>query len=220
LGEIVKRKKEVNPSSTILNFSIDYNAVERSFVLESERSITKSKIQKKYDLKSESYDELYSQEQISKYRCAGKWFELNSTSKGLDIGCGTGLFIEKIAEKVELIIGIDLSIGMLLKAKLKLRNKFNVHLINSDMDFLPLKKHSFDRIFIFTVFQNSSEIFKSVEELRPLLAPCSKIIISILKKNVNLKEIKEIISRINKNGYSIEISNTKDFIIELKMFNR
>lgn len=108
---------------------------------------------------------------------------------------------------------------MLLKAKLKLRNKFNIHLINSDMEFLPLKKHSFDRIFIFTVFQNSSEIFKTVEELYPLLAPCSKIIISILKKNVNLNEIKEMISRINKNGYSIEISNTKDFIIELKTFN-
>jgi malonyl-CoA O-methyltransferase len=188
--------------------------------LECERSIIKSKIQKNYDLKSESYDELYSKEQISKYRYAGKYFELNSTSKVLDIGCGTGLFIERMAEKVELIVGIDLSIGMLLKAKLKLRNKLNTHLINSDMEFLPLKKHSFDRIFIFTVFQNSSEIYKTIDELRPLLKTCSKIIISILKKNINLNEIREMISRINKNGHSIDISNTKDFIIELKMFNR
>jgi ubiquinone/menaquinone biosynthesis C-methylase UbiE len=187
--------------------------------LESERSIIKNKIQKEYDLKSGSYDELYSEEQISKYRSVRKWFELNSQTKILDIGCGTGLFIEKIEEKVELIIGIDLSIRMLQKAKLKLCNKFNTHLINSDMEFLPLKKYSFDLIFIFTVFQNSSEIFRTIEELRPLLAPRSKIIISIFKKNMTLNDIKEAISRINKNEYSIKISNTKDFIIELKMFN-
>ena len=173
---------------------------------------------KDYDLKANSYDWLYLEEQMSKYEFAEKRTELGIESKVLDLGCGTGLFSERIVDKVELIVGIDLSIGMLLKAKSKFSKKSNIHFINSDMDHLPLRENIFNRAFIFTVLERSSGISNVIGELNRVLTVDSTVIVSILKKNISQIDFESIISKMNlKHRPSVEDTDAKDFLITLEL---
>ncbi len=168
----------------------------------------------KYDIEVNSYDKLYYEEQLLKHKYAEKKFDLDNASRVLDIGCGTGIFAERIAEKVEFVVGIDISIGMLSKAKSKLINKSNTHLINSDLDHLPLKRCVFNHVFAFSVLHDYSDLKKAIRELFSVLTPSSKVMISIMKKKTSQKKIEKIVSKMNlENIASLETSDTKDIFL-------
>ncbi len=185
--------------------------------MKAEEYVKKKSIIRDYDVKANSYDRLYLDEQMLKYSHAEKRITTVIDSKVLDLGCGTGLFAEKIMNKVELFVGIDISTGMLLKAKSKFSKKSNVHLINSDIDHLPLKDDVFDHAFIFTIFRNPSEILRIIKELEHVMNFNSTIIMSILKKNICQNDLEKVISNINiMQNFSIEDTDTKDIFIKFK----
>jgi len=57
----------------------------------------------------------------------------------LDIGCGTGLLAYIAHPRASLVVGVDLSLGMLQKARRKKRGRDSVHFVNGDALALPLK---------------------------------------------------------------------------------
>ena len=73
---------------------------------------------------------------------------LKQSDKLLDIGCGTGLFLEYINEMVDTSIGIDISETMLKRASRNLAYKHNVSLLRSAAPLLPFCKHIFNKIVI------------------------------------------------------------------------
>jgi len=133
-----------------------------------------------YDSISKGYDELYMEEQFKKFHNLRHLLP----KKGLilDIGCGTGF----ITKQLENAIGIDYSIGML-----KLCPK-NLRLICADMANLPFKDNSFDCVFSLTALQDSKDVKKAIDEIKRVLKPNGKIILSVLNKN-KIIEIKELI---------------------------
>ena len=109
----------------------------------------------------------------------------------LDIGCGSGLLFGYLVSKVEAIVGVDLSIELLRKAKQK--NKINIHLIQADADNLPLQNKKMDIVFAFTMLQNMPSPLKTIQEIILATKNDGQIIITGLKKVFTLKKFKELL---------------------------
>lgn len=99
-------------------------------------------------------------------------------SKGilLELGCGEGLFLNKLAQKnknIE-IFGVDIWRKIILKAKHRLQeNKIkNINLVQADSCCISFKDNSFDTVVCINVLYNlpSEEIFYT--SLREIIRVC------------------------------------------------
>lgn len=83
----------------------------------------KRDVARHYDVVSKLYDKLYLSEQLKKVALILSSRDLSQDLKVLDVGCGTGLLLERIVGAGCLSIGLDLSLKMLEKAKCKVGEK-------------------------------------------------------------------------------------------------
>jgi len=95
-----------------------------------------------YNTLSSSYDELYGKEQSKKHQAVLEVLENRRFQVLVDIGCGTGTFLEQAEGMYDYAIGIDLSTGMLQIAKN--RKTPNTDYILASSSSLPLKNASSD----------------------------------------------------------------------------
>ena len=151
----------------------------------------KCRVKNCYDLTSNMYNMRYSDEQKIKYKRALLKVKLSCDSIVLDVGCGSGLLFSYLVSKVQSIIGVDVSIELLRKAKEK--NKSNIYLIQADADNLPLQNNKMDIVFAFTMLQNMPLPLKTIQEIILATKSEGQIIITGLKKFFPLKKFKEIL---------------------------
>jgi len=130
-----------------------------------------------------------------------------------DLGCGTGFSSEILVEKGHRVVGIDILIDMLLKAKTKkkfLKKEKELELLLADINFLPLKRASIDHIisisaYNFILYGKNliSDISKTVNNtasyLKKVLKPNGRIVIEFYPKNE--KELNSFISSFKDNGF-------------------
>lgn len=121
---------------------------------------------RRYDLTFQIYDERYSDEQKAKYRVALDELGSGKGSVALDLGCGSGLFFTQVAGTVDMVIGIDVSLNMLLIARERAKNFSGVFLVQADADHLPLRRNILSHVFAFTMLQNMPEPVKTLKELK------------------------------------------------------
>ena len=95
-----------------------------------------------YNTLSDSYDELYGEEQSRKYEKVLGFLGNRHFRVLIDIGCGTGTFLEKAHEIYDHAIGIDLSRKMLRIARR--RNVANTDYVLASSNSLPIKEASSD----------------------------------------------------------------------------
>lgn len=95
-----------------------------------------------YNTLSGSYDELYGREQSSKHKMVLEFLENKHFRVLVDIGCGTGSFLEKAHRAYDRSVGIDLSAKMLRIAKN--RRIPNTDLVLASSSWLPFKDESSD----------------------------------------------------------------------------
>ena len=95
-----------------------------------------------YNTLSSSYDELYGREQSHKYEMVLEFLGQEHFKVLVDIGCGTGTFLERAHEICDHSIGIDLSTKMLKVAKN--RRTPNADYVLASSSSLPLKDDSSD----------------------------------------------------------------------------
>ena len=76
----------------------------------------KRKIMQRYNTTAESYDEQYAEEQQRKYKKALENVDVTGKTV-LDVGCGSGLFFGEVTTQTEMVVGVDISHKLLLKAK-------------------------------------------------------------------------------------------------------
>lgn len=107
----------------------------------------------------------------------------------LEVGCGTGIYTFEIAKYFKKIVGLDLSRGMLKKAKKKIinqnptSNNINVTFIGGDAENIPFKDSSFDCVMSINMLEHLDNIHKAVEEMKRVVKSDGKIIISIPNGN-------------------------------------
>ncbi|MFX1392145.1 MAG: class I SAM-dependent methyltransferase [Promethearchaeota archaeon] len=144
--------------------------------------------------------------------------DINSNSIILDIGCGTGNYTHALKNFAKYVIGLDLSLGMIQKAK----DKFpNLEYINSNAIFLPFNSEIFHGIYAIQVFHHIRNQLLFLKEAYNILRTNGHIVIHTcshdqintfwyyyyfpegLKKDFKrIPDIKEIISLLKKTGFS------------------
>jgi len=142
----------------------------------------KCSVANRYNVTSASYDEQYAQEQAVKYCATQRVLNNFYGSAVLDVGCGSGLFFPYVADKTPLVVGVDISRNLLLKAKVRAKSFCNVHIIQADADYLPFKNALFDVVFAFTMLQNMPTPKRSLLEFKRQIKDDGKLVVTGLKK--------------------------------------
>jgi len=94
----------------------------------------------------------------------------------LDVGCGTGLLTYLAEPKAKGVIGIDLSMGMLQKARRKQSPDQNLLFVNGDALNLPLKSQFDCCVSAFMLVMLPKELrWKVIEEMNRLLKPGGRV---------------------------------------------
>ena len=100
------------------------------------------KVAEWYDKLASSYDELYGEEQALKHKIILDCIGAERRSILLDVGCGTGRFMEKADPLFSLGIGVDVSKQMLTLAKRRRSSKTDFVLATSSR--LPIRDNTVD----------------------------------------------------------------------------
>lgn len=88
----------------------------------------------------------------------------------LDVGCGTGRFMEVLGSEPAAVVGIDLSLAV-ESARDNLQSRPNMHVIQASVFNLPLRPGSFDFIYSIGVLHHTPSTRDAFRKLPPLLRP-------------------------------------------------
>ena len=184
----------------------------------------KKRIIDKYNSSSFFYDKRYRAIQEEKYEIVLNNY-IGNEKLMLDMGCGTGLLFEHIIKLIlerEVIrinyVALDISWNMLLEFKSKIfkmkKRRFSPNLILADIEYLPFRENIFFSIFSLTSFQNLPHIQEGLKELYRVSKHNADFKFSILKKNLELELLLEILSPIIKDLKVIKKENLEDIIVQ------
>lgn len=129
----------------------------------------------KYNRISAIYDIIESPIELFLY---GRWREealSNLSGKVLEVGVGTGRNLKYYPTGCS-VIGIDISAGMLEKARKKARGMKNVTLLLMDAENLEFPDNSFDYVVTTFVLCSIPDPVKALKEMRRILKPSGELI--------------------------------------------
>jgi ubiquinone/menaquinone biosynthesis C-methylase UbiE len=84
----------------------------------------------------------------------------------LEVGCGTGLLMERLRGRCVSLTGLDISPGMAARAR-----KRGHHVTVGSADSLPFEDESFDLVYSFKVLAHIEPIEKALAEISRVLRP-------------------------------------------------
>ncbi|NEW96446.1 class I SAM-dependent methyltransferase [Rhodopseudomonas sp. BR0G17] len=92
------------------------------------------------------------------------------TARVLDVGCGTGFLLDKLTKQFSLedLVGIDVSSGMLEKAKQRCASR-SIKFIHSDFLEQELPTRSFDVVFMFRTASHVQDLRRCFGKVASLL---------------------------------------------------
>jgi ubiquinone/menaquinone biosynthesis C-methylase UbiE len=157
---------------------------------------------RRYDLTAGMYDSRYAEEQDDKYHAV----LANVTPRGLvlDVGCGTGLLFNHVSPKTASLIGVDVSKGLLIKARERAKTLGNVNLIQVDADHLPFRDGEFSAVFAFTLLQNMPKPLKTLREVRRTAQDDAVIAVTGLKKTFSTETLVDLLRNAGLHVVSVE----------------
>ena len=117
-----------------------------------------------YNTLSDSYDELYGEEQSRKYETVLGFLGTRHFEVLIDIGCGAGNFLQKAREIYNHAVGIDLSAKMLRIAIS--RKTDNTDYVLASSSSLPLKNSSSDCTVSISTAKAGSNLPNFIADLR------------------------------------------------------
>lgn len=168
----------------------------------------KRELKNRYDSTVETYDKRYQEIQTRKFQAVSNFIE--NIPRLLEIGCGTGFFLEEFSEFADEVFAVDFSLKMLKKAKNRSDEAF---LVCADADKLPFKDQSFETVVSLTLLQNMPHPAFTLEEMSRVVKEEGKVIVTVLKKKFSIDEIKNWMISANLKPLRVEkIPNSEDFL--------
>lgn len=95
----------------------------------------------------------------------------------LEVGCGTGLILEKVAPVAHRAAGIDLSEGMLGLAR-----KRGLEVYKADACSLPFEDESFDLVYSFKVLAHVEDINTALKEMSRVTRPGGRLVLEFYNR--------------------------------------
>lgn len=141
------------------------------------------KVQKHYDEVAPIYDRRYNHQQGRQYYAHITRQVLDYLEPGgllLDIGCGTGLFIERYLASGSEAVGIDISKGMVTRARE--RCPLSEFIIGT-AESLPFQENTFDAVTSLLAFSYIEEPEKMVADMHRILRPGGRLALCTIGKN-------------------------------------
>lgn len=157
----------------------------------------KRKVMRHYDRSAAIYDAQYAGEQCAKIEAALNDLSLKEDSSVLDVGCGTGLLFDLVWKTTKLVLGLDVSRGMLEEAKKRAKHFPNVHIVQADADHTPLPDKTFDAVFAVTLLQNTPYPILTLREIMRTATHESVIVVTGLKKEFSLEGFMRLLKEAN-----------------------
>ncbi len=150
---------------------------------------------RRYNLTAHLYESRYLMEQEQKIKAALENLELGRKCSILDMGCGTGLLFSYLRDSPYIAVGLDLSKGMLEKARRARKHCENIHLILADADYIPLRSSSFDKVFAITLLQNMPNGNRTLQEAKRVMTPNAKLVVTGLTSYFNQEAFSWLFNR-------------------------
>jgi ubiquinone/menaquinone biosynthesis C-methylase UbiE len=174
----------------------------------------KRRVMMRYDATASIYDERYAEEQVAKVEAALKNVKIEKESLVLDVGCGTGILFDHVAEKADAIVGLDLSKKTLLQAKEHTRNESmrDVHLIQADADNMPSRNEVFNVVFAMTILQNTPNPNETLIEIKRVARNGALLVITGLKKIFTKEDFEQLLKNSQLNTLAFEDEKLKCYV--------
>ncbi len=150
------------------------------------------KIQEHYDTVADVYDHHYDQPRGRCYHTHISTYIMSALPKGgklLDIGCGTGLFVERYIEAGGSAIGLDISRKMIEQAR---RRCVACDYTIGTGEKIPFCDNSFDAVSSLLVFSYIKDPETMLNEAYRVLKPGGKIAVCTLGKKLLTRGIPAI----------------------------
>jgi ubiquinone/menaquinone biosynthesis C-methylase UbiE len=157
-------------------------------------TLVQSKVQRHYDEMAEVYDNRYDRKRgISYYNHISRSV-MERIPKGvrlLDLGCGTGLFVRRYIASGGVVVGLDISRGMIEKAQARCRtSQFTL----GNAEFLPFRENSFDAVSSLLAFSYLKKPEMMLDEVQRVLRPGGTVSVCTLGKNLLTRGLPAIYS--------------------------
>jgi ubiquinone/menaquinone biosynthesis C-methylase UbiE len=172
----------------------------------------KRDVMRRYDATAHLYDTRYAEEQMKKIQAALRNVGIEKDHLILDVGCGTGVLFDNVADKAENVVGLDISRRTLSYAKQRAKEYGNVHLLLADAEILPFKDNIFDRVFALTLIQNTPNPHGSLAEIRRVSDYSSVIVVTGLKKTFAKKVFEKLLIKANLRTRTLLSENPKCYV--------
>ena len=154
----------------------------------------KRRIMRRYNQSAHVYDTQYSGEQEAKFKTVMQNLRLPQKSRVLDVGCGTGLILNHLAGRVEFIVGIDISRGLLQEARRRARPHRYVSLVLADADNMPFADQVFGAVLAITLLQNMPNPRTTLDEIKRVSEQAATIVVTGLKKRFTEEDFAEMLN--------------------------
>jgi ubiquinone/menaquinone biosynthesis C-methylase UbiE len=128
-----------------------------------------------YDAIAQAYDQRYERNEFRALESVVDDFATRGESQRLlEVGCGTGHWLARLAARGVAVAGLDASLEMLAKAREKLAD---VELVHGRAESLPWHDASFDRVLCINALHHFSDKVTFVREARRVLRPGGALLI-------------------------------------------
>ncbi|MFO0709257.1 MAG: class I SAM-dependent methyltransferase [Sandaracinus sp.] len=108
---------------------------------------------------------------------AGAVIELAHGREVLEVGCGTGLVLERVARVAARAEGVDLSPGMLAHARGR-----GLSVREGDATALPFADASFDVVYAFKVLAHVPDIERAIAEMFRVVRPGGHVLVEVYNR--------------------------------------
>jgi len=129
-----------------------------------------------YDISGEEYPSLYEKEYLNFFLA-----QIKEASMILDLACGNGRHLPDLCKNADYVVGLDLSVSNLKRAKVVASKFNNIELVRSDILNLPFKSEFFDGIWFCQAFEYVPPDFrrKILSQLYKILKPGGIVFMSV-----------------------------------------
>ncbi len=137
-----------------------------------------------------------------------------ATGRVLEVGVGTGRNLEHYPHGVE-IVGIDVSEGMLERARRRAAGRSGVTLLHADAQDLPFADDSFDTAVATCVFCSVADPVRGLRELKRVVRPSGRVLLleHVRPRNPILGKIADLLSPLTRRIFGFNVNRrTEDNI--------